>query len=78
MFAGGSLNQSCLNVHLSFRQDIRRASDSVRYNHPVRQYVNTIISKCPDTFQDSLSKHLDDFKDYSDNRPQVDDAQQQL
>ena len=45
-------------------QDIRRASDGVRYNHPYRKFVNTIIDKCPTTFQDSLTKHLDDFQDY--------------
>ncbi|XP_038048616.1 G-protein coupled receptor-associated protein LMBRD2-like [Patiria miniata] len=52
-------------------EDIRRASDSVRYNQPIRKHVNTIISKCPENFQESLSKHLDDFKDYSDNRPRI-------
>ncbi|XP_071952878.1 G-protein coupled receptor-associated protein LMBRD2B-like [Antedon mediterranea] len=49
-------------------EDIRKASDVIRYNHPLRKHVNTIIEKCPDAFQDSLSKHLDDFQEYDDRR----------
>ncbi|XP_033117086.1 G-protein coupled receptor-associated protein LMBRD2B-like [Anneissia japonica] len=45
-------------------EDIRRASDVIRYNHPLRKHVNTIIEKCPDAFQESLNKHLDDFQDF--------------
>ena len=52
-------------------QDIRRASDAVRYNHPLRKHVNTVVSHCPEEFQDSLTKHLDDFQDYEDQRIQV-------
>nr|XP_054764188.1 G-protein coupled receptor-associated protein LMBRD2-like [Lytechinus pictus] len=51
-------------------EDIRRASDAVRYNHPLRKCVNTVVSKCPDDFQESLTKHLDDFQEYGDQRIQ--------
>lgn len=46
-------------------------SDVIKYNHASRKNVNTIISKCPDTFQDSLVKHLDDFQDYGQRKEQV-------
>lgn len=52
-------------------EDVRRVSDAVKYNYPVRRHVNTIISKCPETFQDSLVKHLDDFQDYDERQTQT-------
>ncbi|XP_071488144.1 G-protein coupled receptor-associated protein LMBRD2-like [Diadema antillarum] len=51
-------------------EDIRRASDAVRYNHPLRKHVNTVVSKCPEEFQDSLTKHLDDYQDYEQQQIQ--------
>ncbi|XP_071811243.1 G-protein coupled receptor-associated protein LMBRD2-like isoform X2 [Apostichopus japonicus] len=52
-------------------EDVRRVSDVIKYNHASRKNVNTIISKCPDTFQDSLVKHLDDFQDYGQRKEQI-------
>nr|XP_039254494.1 G-protein coupled receptor-associated protein LMBRD2-like [Styela clava] len=49
-------------------EDVKRNSEAIRYNHPLRKYVNTIIAKCPDEFQDKISQGMDDYVEYEDQR----------
>ena len=40
----------------------------IKYNHPYRKYIDTILTKCPDDFVKTLRRN-DDYVDYnpSDN-----------
>lgn len=49
-------------------EDIQRASETIRYNHPNRQYIEIILAKCPDSMKGSIrSCTLDDYQDYDEN-----------
>ena len=46
--------------------EAKKVSEAVRFGHPCRKHVNTIIKKCPDEFQDELAREQDDYREYSD------------
>ena len=45
---------------------MRRAAEAVKYNHPYRKYVDTILKKCPDEFVKSLRRN-DDYVEYNES-----------
>jgi len=47
-------------------QEAKRVSESVRFGHPCRKHVNTIIKKCPEELQDQLAREGEDYREYSD------------
>ncbi|XP_013409008.1 LMBR1 domain-containing protein 2 [Lingula anatina] len=50
-------------------EDIRKASEVLRYNNPLRKHVDTVIEKCPEEFQKSVKRGaMDDFQDYEEPR----------
>nr|CAB3263454.1 LMBR1 domain-containing protein 2-like [Phallusia mammillata] len=53
-------------------EEVKKVSGIVRYNHPVRKFVNIIISKCPDAFQTRVSQGMDDYEDYDAGRSRSD------
>eukprot|EP00106_Octopus_bimaculoides_P018897 XP_014786339.1 PREDICTED: LMBR1 domain-containing protein 2-like [Octopus bimaculoides] len=46
------------------RTEIKRASESIRYNHYLRRHVDTILLKCPENFRKSIQRNVDDYEDY--------------
>ncbi|KAL5016235.1 hypothetical protein ScPMuIL_005824 [Solemya velum] len=46
-------------------EEIKRASDNIRYNHPLRKHMDTILFKCPESMRQSVKKNIDDYEDYS-------------
>ncbi|XP_067951497.1 G-protein coupled receptor-associated protein LMBRD2-like isoform X2 [Watersipora subatra] len=47
-------------------EEVRRAAEAVKYNHPYRKYVDTILKKCPDEFVKSLRRN-DDYVEYNES-----------
>ncbi|CAI9728580.1 Hypothetical predicted protein [Octopus vulgaris] len=45
-------------------EEIKRASESIRYNHYLRRHVDTILLKCPENFRKSIQRNVDDYEDY--------------
>uniref|UniRef100_H2YCN2 LMBR1 domain-containing protein 2 n=1 Tax=Ciona savignyi TaxID=51511 RepID=H2YCN2_CIOSA len=48
-------------------EEVKRISNVVRYNHPVRKYVSEIIQKCPEELRSKMSQGMDDYEDYESN-----------
>ncbi|XP_070564201.1 G-protein coupled receptor-associated protein LMBRD2-like [Ptychodera flava] len=45
--------------------EIKKAAESIRYNHPLHKHIDTIMTKCPEDFQDKVGKRtMDDYEDY--------------
>ena len=49
---------------------MRRAAEAIKYNHPYRKYIDTIVAKCPEDFQRSLRRN-DDYVDYNEDAQQI-------
>ena len=47
-------------------QETKKVSDAVRFGHPSRKMVNTIVKKCPENFQDDLARESEDYREYND------------
>lgn len=55
-------------------EEIRRCAEKIRYNHPLRPHMDTVLAKCPETTRRSLrTTNLDDYEDYgpSTTAPEV-------
>ncbi|XP_076814972.1 G-protein coupled receptor-associated protein LMBRD2-like isoform X2 [Clavelina lepadiformis] len=50
-------------------EEIKRVAHSVCYNHPMRKFVNIIVSKCPENFQ--VSQGMDDYEDFDNGRSDI-------
>ncbi|XP_061191902.1 G-protein coupled receptor-associated protein LMBRD2-like [Saccostrea echinata] len=50
--------------------EIKKVSEKIKYNHPLRKHVDTILLKCPETMRHSVKQNNDDYEDY--NRSSVD------
>lgn len=47
-------------------QSVKRAALAIKYNHCFRQYIDTILTRCPESFVRSLNRQRnDDFVDYN-------------
>lgn len=49
-------------------EEIKQVSEKVKYNHPLRKHVDTVLSKCPESVRKSVKPNVDDYEDY--NAPQ--------
>ncbi|KAK7508228.1 hypothetical protein BaRGS_00000467 [Batillaria attramentaria] len=46
-------------------EEIRRCAEKIRYNHPLRPHMDTVLAKCPESTRRSLrTTNLDDYEDY--------------
>ncbi|PVD23083.1 hypothetical protein C0Q70_16345 [Pomacea canaliculata] len=46
-------------------EEVRRCTEKIRYNHPLRKHLDTILAKCPESIHQSLrTTNLDDYEDY--------------
>ncbi|KAL3869675.1 hypothetical protein ACJMK2_042337 [Sinanodonta woodiana] len=46
-------------------EEIKKASENIRYNHPLRQHIDTILLKCPESMRKTVSRNVDDYEDYN-------------
>ncbi|XP_077442110.1 G-protein coupled receptor-associated protein LMBRD2B [Vanacampus margaritifer] len=49
-------------------EEVRKVSEAVKYNHPLRKSVDTILRKCPADYQDKLGRNMDDYEDFEDKQ----------
>ncbi|XP_077353985.1 G-protein coupled receptor-associated protein LMBRD2B [Festucalex cinctus] len=49
-------------------EEVRKVSEAVKYNHPLRKCVDTILRKCPTDYQDKLGRNMDDYEDFEDKQ----------
>ncbi|XP_055886080.1 G-protein coupled receptor-associated protein LMBRD2-like [Biomphalaria glabrata] len=49
-------------------EETRRTAEKIRYNHPLRKHMDTILTKCPESTRQSVRGKNDDFEDF--NQPQ--------
>lgn len=49
-------------------EEVRKVSESIKYNHPLRKCVDTILRKCPVDYQEKLGRNMDDYEDFDDKQ----------
>ncbi|XP_022520563.2 G-protein coupled receptor-associated protein LMBRD2a [Astyanax mexicanus] len=49
-------------------EDVRGVNESIKYNHPLRKCIDTILKKCPLEYQEKLGRNMDDYEDFDDER----------
>ncbi|XP_044029495.1 G-protein coupled receptor-associated protein LMBRD2B isoform X2 [Siniperca chuatsi] len=49
-------------------EEVRKVSESVKYNHPLRKYIDTILRKCPVDYQEKMGRNMDDYEDFDDKQ----------
>uniref|UniRef100_A0A8C2XV29 LMBR1 domain containing 2b n=1 Tax=Cyclopterus lumpus TaxID=8103 RepID=A0A8C2XV29_CYCLU len=49
-------------------EEVRKVSESIKYNHPLRKYVDTILRKCPVDYQEKMGRNMDDYEDFDDKQ----------
>ncbi|XP_051906605.1 G-protein coupled receptor-associated protein LMBRD2B [Hippocampus zosterae] len=49
-------------------EEVRKVSEAIKYNHPLRKCVDTILRKCPTDYQDKLGRNMDDYEDFEDKQ----------
>ncbi|KAK3090610.1 hypothetical protein FSP39_013128 [Pinctada imbricata] len=45
--------------------EIKKVSEKIRYNHPSRKHLDTILQKCPEAVRKSVKREVDDYEDYN-------------
>ncbi|XP_052775817.1 G-protein coupled receptor-associated protein LMBRD2-like isoform X2 [Mya arenaria] len=45
-------------------EEVKQASEKIRYNHSLRKHVETILEKCPESVKNSISRN-EDYEDYN-------------
>nr|XP_056704153.1 G-protein coupled receptor-associated protein LMBRD2 isoform X3 [Euleptes europaea] len=45
---------------------IRKVNESIKYNHPLRKCVDTILKKCPTEYQERMGRNMDDYEDFEE------------
>lgn len=45
-------------------EEVKQASEKIRYNHSLRKHVETILLKCPESMRKSISRN-EDYEDYN-------------
>ncbi|CAG12426.1 unnamed protein product, partial [Tetraodon nigroviridis] len=59
----------CFMLHpIVSLQEVRKISESIKYNHPLRKYVDTILRKCPVEYQEKMGRNMDDYEDFDDKQ----------
>ncbi|CAK6980857.1 G-protein coupled receptor-associated protein LMBRD2B-like [Scomber scombrus] len=49
-------------------EEVRKVSESIKYNHPLRKYIDTILRKCPVEHQEKMGRNMDDYEDFDDKQ----------
>uniref|UniRef100_A0A673N8P1 LMBR1 domain-containing protein 2-B n=1 Tax=Sinocyclocheilus rhinocerous TaxID=307959 RepID=A0A673N8P1_9TELE len=49
-------------------EEVRKINESIKYNHPLRKNVDTILRKCPVEYQEKMGRNMDDFEDFDDKQ----------
>ncbi|XP_056289010.1 G-protein coupled receptor-associated protein LMBRD2B isoform X2 [Pseudoliparis swirei] len=49
-------------------EEVRKVSEAVKYNHPLRKYIDTVLRKCPVDYQDKMGRNMDDYEDFDDKQ----------
>ncbi|XP_013888874.1 LMBR1 domain-containing protein 2-B [Austrofundulus limnaeus] len=49
-------------------EEVRKVSESIKYNHPLRKFIDTILRKCPVDYQDKMGRNMDDYEDFDDKQ----------
>ncbi|XP_055087587.1 G-protein coupled receptor-associated protein LMBRD2B [Periophthalmus magnuspinnatus] len=49
-------------------EEVRKVSESIKYNHPLRKCVDTILRKCPVDYQEKMGRNMDDYEDFDDKQ----------
>ncbi|XP_068423085.1 G-protein coupled receptor-associated protein LMBRD2B isoform X2 [Clinocottus analis] len=49
-------------------EEVRKVSESIKYNHPLRKYIDTILRKCPVDYQEKMGRNMDDYEDFDDKQ----------
>ncbi|XP_069043015.1 G-protein coupled receptor-associated protein LMBRD2B isoform X1 [Lepisosteus oculatus] len=49
-------------------EEVRKVSESIKYNHPLRKYIDTILRKCPTDYQEKMGRNMDDYEDFDDKQ----------
>ncbi|GAB1299239.1 G-protein coupled receptor-associated protein LMBRD2 [Apodemus speciosus] len=49
-------------------EEVRKVNESIKYNHPLRKCVDTILKKCPTDYQEKMGRNMDDYEDFDEKR----------
>uniref|UniRef100_A0A3P8WZ08 LMBR1 domain containing 2b n=1 Tax=Cynoglossus semilaevis TaxID=244447 RepID=A0A3P8WZ08_CYNSE len=49
-------------------EEVRKVSESIKYNHPLRKCIDTVLRKCPVDYQEKLGRNMDDYEDFDDKQ----------
>ncbi|KFO23077.1 LMBR1 domain-containing protein 2 [Fukomys damarensis] len=49
-------------------EEVRKVNESIKYNHPLRKCVDTILKKCPTEYQEKMGRNMDDYEDFDEKR----------
>uniref|UniRef100_A0A3B1JLE0 LMBR1 domain containing 2b n=1 Tax=Astyanax mexicanus TaxID=7994 RepID=A0A3B1JLE0_ASTMX len=49
-------------------EEVRKVNESIKYNHPFRKYIDTILRKCPVEYQEKMGRNVDDYEDFDDKQ----------
>ncbi|XP_077478387.1 G-protein coupled receptor-associated protein LMBRD2B [Stigmatopora argus] len=49
-------------------EEVRKVSEAIKYNHPLRKCIDTILRKCPTDYQDKMGRNMDDYEDFEDRQ----------
>nr|XP_033788717.1 G-protein coupled receptor-associated protein LMBRD2 isoform X2 [Geotrypetes seraphini] len=49
-------------------EEVRKVSECIKYNHPLRKCVDTILRKCPPEYQEKMGRNMDDYEDFDEKQ----------
>uniref|UniRef100_A0A3Q2P0P7 LMBR1 domain containing 2b n=1 Tax=Fundulus heteroclitus TaxID=8078 RepID=A0A3Q2P0P7_FUNHE len=49
-------------------EEVRKVSESIKYNHPLRKCIDTVLRKCPIDYQEKMGRNMDDYEDFDDKQ----------
>nr|XP_057912953.1 G-protein coupled receptor-associated protein LMBRD2B [Doryrhamphus excisus] len=49
-------------------EEVRKVSEAIKYNHPLRTCIDTILRKCPPDYQEKMGRNMDDYEDFDDKQ----------
>ncbi|XP_044287117.1 G-protein coupled receptor-associated protein LMBRD2 isoform X1 [Varanus komodoensis] len=47
-------------------EEVRKVNESIKYNHPLRKCVDTVLKKCPPEYQERMGRNMDDYEDFEE------------
>lgn len=47
-------------------EEVRKVNECIKYNHPLRKCVDTILRKCPTEYQEKMGRNMDDYEDFEE------------